>query len=27
MKESAVGVGVAACHCLLLTLILYTELK
>ena len=27
MKGSAVGVGVTACHCLLLTLTLYTELK
>ena len=27
MKERAVGVGVTACHCLSLALILYTELK
>jgi len=27
MKGGAVGVGVTACHCLLLILILYTELR
>jgi hypothetical protein len=27
MKGSDVGVGATACHCLLLTLILYTEIN